>query len=316
MEPPLTDETIPEARVRKLAIYDYLVLILWPLFLFLLPPIFNFSIWLAMLYMIFPGLYIFTWVGYLMHESWHKYLPNVSNSFFYNVFALMLLSDPQLYDIVHSTHHGQVNTYEDAEFHPLGQIKSRGLRILHNWLEVLFGTAFLVVAANLTVPFNPLYTKKYRWWKLPVSTAGWVVFFGGLGWLSHLVFDVSAGRVFLSYGLSFWISSFFLHQSQLVEHGNLFVEGTFRERNLYTRNLSPAGAPEKIFLFLTHNDSREHVLHHTHTRLHTRPFPGLIPLPEGAVWITLGDYVRILGRMLAGSAEPSNPPLPPGVEEG
>ena len=296
----MSDEFIPEARLRKLAVYNYLVLVLWPVYLFLLPPIFAYRIWLALLYMIFPGLYIFTWVGYLMHESWHKYLPNVSNRFFYNAFALMLLSDPQLYNIVHSTHHGQVNTYADAEFHPLGEIKSRPVRILTNWLEVVFGTAFLVVAANVTVPRNPLFTKKYRLWKLPVSTLAWAVFFGGAGWLSHLVFRVGLGQVFLSFGLSFWLGSFFLHQSQLVEHGNLFVEGTFKERNLYTRNLKPAGLAEKIFLFLTHNDSREHVLHHTHTRIHTRPFPGAIPMPPEAVWITMGDYLRILGRMLVG----------------
>jgi fatty acid desaturase len=296
----MSDEFISEARLRKLAVYNYLVLALWPVYLFLLPPIFAYSIWLALLYMIFPGLYIFTWVGYLMHESWHKYLPNVSNRFFYNAFALMLLSDPQLYNIVHSTHHGQVNTYEDAEFHPLGEIKSRMLRILTNWLEVVFGTAFLVMAANVTVPRNPLFAKKYRWWKLPASTLAWTVFFGGVGYFSHLVFHIGLGQVYLSFGLSFWLGSFFLHQSQLVEHGNLFVEGTFKERNLYTRNLKPVGLAEKIFLFLTHNDSREHVLHHTHTRLHTRPFPGTMPMPPEAVWITMGDYLRILGRMLVG----------------
>jgi len=250
--------------------------------------------------MIFPGLYIFTWVGYLMHESWHKYVPNVDNRFFYNLFALMLLSDPQLYNLVHSTHHGQVNTYEDAEFHPLGKIRSRAGRILTNWLEVLFGTAFLVAAATVTVPRNPLFAKKYRFWRLPVSTIVWAAFFGGLGYLSHIVFNVGLGKVFLTYILGFWLSSFFLHQSQLVEHGNLFVEGTFKERNLVTRNLKPSGIVEKVFLFLTHNDSREHVLHHTLTRIHSRPFPGVIPMPEEAVWITMSDYLRVLRRMLIG----------------
>ncbi len=296
----MTAESIPEARLRRLAIYNYLVLFLWPVYLFLLPPVFNFNLGLGILYMVFPGLYLFTWVGFLMHESWHKYLPNVSNRFFYNAFALMILTDPQLYNILHSSHHGQVNTYEDAEFHPLGKIESRAVRIVHNWLEVVFGIAFLVVAANLTVPRNPVYAKKYRWWKLPASALAWAIFFGGIGWLSHLAFGVSLGRVLLANLLSFWLGSFFLHQSQLVEHGNLFVEGTFKERNLYTRNLRSDTLAEKLFLFLTHNDSHEHVLHHTLTRLHTRPFPGLIPLPEGAVWIGLGDYLRILGRMLVG----------------
>jgi hypothetical protein len=64
-----------------------------------------------------------------------------------------------------------------------------------------------------------------------------------------------------------------------------------------------SGAIEKIFLFLTHNDSREHVLHHTVTAVHSRPFPGKIPLPPGAVVITMADYLGILGRMLVGQTD-------------
>jgi hypothetical protein len=58
--------------------------------------------------------------------------------------------------------------------------------------------------------------------------------------------------------------------------------------------------PWPIYLFLTHNDSREHVLHHTLTSIHSRPFPGGIPLPDEAVMITVGDYLRILGQLLIG----------------
>ena len=296
----MTTEGITEARVRQQAIFFYAVLILWPVYLFLLPKVFlSIGGW-VILYLIFPGLYLFTWLGYLMHESWHKYVPNVNLRFFYNTFALMILSDPQLYSMLHSTHHGQVNTYNDAEFHPAGEIRSRGLRILYNWLEVLLGVAFLVVVATFSIPRDPRFSKKYKFWKLLVSVLVGMIFYGGLGYLSHLVFGVALWQVILLYVLSFWLGSFFLHQSQLVEHGNLIVEGTFQQRNLYTRNLKPAGILEKVFLFLTHNDSREHVLHHTMTNVHSRPFPGAIPLPEKAVLITLGDYGHILGRMLRG----------------
>jgi fatty acid desaturase len=302
----MTDDSIPEARIRQQAIYFYAVLILWPVYLFLLPEVFVYAGWWVILYLIFPGLYLFTWLGYLMHESWHKYVPNVNSRFFYNVFALMILSDPQLYSMMHSTHHGQVNTFEDAEFHPTGEIKSRGLRIVYNWLEVVFGVAFLVVVASFTIPRDSRFTKKYRLWKLLLSALAWVIFFGGLGYLSHLVFGVAVSKVILSFVLSFWLGSFFLHQSQLIEHGNLFVQGTFQQRNLRTRNLKPAGIIEKVFLFLTHNDSREHVLHHTLTRIHSRPFPGAIPLPETAVYITMSDYFRLLGRMLIGEVNKEN----------
>jgi hypothetical protein len=194
----------------------------------------------------------------------------------------------------------QVHTYNDAEFHPLGEIKSRSWRVLYNWLEVVFGVVFLVVMASFTIPRDTRFSKKYRLWKLLLSILVGLVFFGGLGYLSHLVFGATLSQVILSYALSFWLGSFFLHQSQLVEHGNLFVQGTFQQRNLYTRNLIPVGIFEKAFLFLTHNDSREHVLHHTLTSIHSRPFPGAVPFPEKAVSITLGEYFRLLGRMLVG----------------
>jgi hypothetical protein len=121
--------------------------------------------------------------------------------------------------------------------------------------------------------------------------------------LSESSFFVLNLTAILSFVLCFWLFSFFLHQSQLVEHGNLIVEGAFNQRNIRTRNLKADGILEKIFLFLTHDDSREHVLHHTLTSIHSRPFAGIIPLPESAVSITLGDYFRIIGRMLIGQVE-------------
>lgn len=63
---------IPEERIRRLSVYCYLVLILWPVYLFLLPAVFVYGRWWVLLFMIFPGLYLFTWLGYLMHESWHN----------------------------------------------------------------------------------------------------------------------------------------------------------------------------------------------------------------------------------------------------
>ncbi len=303
MENTAVSDLIPEVRIRRQSVYYYIAMILWPAYLFLLPAVFMRIGWWVIFYLIFPGLYLFTWVGYLMHESWHKYVPNVDSHFFYNIFALMILSDPQLYHMSHGSHHAQVNTYDDAEFHPLGEVRSRGMRIIYHWLEVVFGVAFLFAAASLTVPRDPRFAKRYRFWKLPLSVLSWVIFFVGLGYLSHLVFGAALRQVFLLYFLSFWLGSFFLHQSQLIEHGNLIVEGTFQQRNVRTRNLKPAGMAEKVFLFLTHGDSREHVLHHTLTAVYTRPFPGTVPLPEGTVSITMGDYCQLLWRMLVGKVD-------------
>ncbi len=299
----MSNNLISEARVRKQAFYYYLVLVLWPVYLFILPAVFVYGGWWVLIYLIFPGLYLFTWLGFLMHESWHKFVPTVNNRFFYNAFAFMILSDPQLYFIVHGWHHSQVHTYQDAEFHPLGEIKSRFLRLLNNWFEVIFGVAFIVGMASLIVPRDLRFARKYRYWKSPISIGVWAIFLGVTGYLSHLTFNVTLSQVLLSFGLIYWVGSFFLHQSQLIEHGNLIIEGAFSQRNIKTRNLQPKGLIEKTFLFLTHNDSREHVLHHTQTSVHSRPFPGTINLPEKAVFITMSDYCRILGRMLAGKVD-------------
>jgi len=293
----------PETDTSKLNVYYYVVLILWPLYLFLLPPVFEYGRRWVMLYLIFPGIYLFTWLGYLMHESWHRYVPTVNNKFFYNAFALMILSDPQVYFIVHSTHHVYIHTNQDAEFHPIGEIKSHVLRVIYNWLEVLFGVAFLVGLASITLPHDVRFAKKYRFWKFPISVGVWVVYIGGIGYLSHLVFGVTLSQTLLAYALTYWLGSFLLHQSQLIEHGNLIIDGPIQQRNFGTRNLKPAGLAEKIFLFLTHNDSREHILHHTMTTIHSRPFPGKFTLQKNAVMITLWDYLKILSRMLLGKVD-------------
>jgi len=119
------------------------------------------------------------------------------------------------------------------------------------------------VAASKTIPRDPRFAKRYRFWKLPVYLLLITCFFGGVGSLSHLAFGISLSQVIVSFALSIRFPSFALHRSQLIEHGNIIVEGALKERNLFTRNLTPAGFIEKIILFFTHNDSLEHVLHHT-----------------------------------------------------
>jgi uncharacterized membrane protein len=52
--------------------------------------------------------------------------------------------------------------------------------------------------------------------------------------------------------------------------------------------------------FLTHGDAYEHVLHHTLVNIYSRPFPGSVPLPKGAVWITMGEFLGVLRDMVLG----------------
>jgi hypothetical protein len=87
----------------------------------------------------------------------------------------------------------------------------------------------------------------------------------------------------------------------MMEHANLIVEGDYNSRNIRTRNLSDKGAAEKLFLFFTHGDTREHVLHHTLVNIYSRPFPGKVPMPAESVYIDLKGYLGILAEMLYGT---------------
>ena len=237
-----------------------------------------------------------------MHESWHKYVPNIPNNFFYYTFSWMLLTDPQIYKMLHGGHHMNVNSWEDKEFHPLGKIKNSVLRRVYNYLEIILGTVFIVMVTSVTIPFNSKYKAKYRFNSLALSLCAWIIFFGGIGFLSHLIFNLSARTIIIPSLINVWICSFMLHQSQLIEHGNVIGEGDWNVRNLLTRNLNSDGILEKLFLFMTHGDSREHVLHHTLVKVYSRPFPGKVPMPEKAVYIRLKSYLPILWGMLTKNA--------------
>jgi fatty acid desaturase len=214
----------------------------------------------------------------------------------------MLLTDPQIYKMLHGGHHMNVNSWEDKEFHPLGKINDSVLKRVYNYLEIILGTVFIVAVTSITIPFNSKYKNKYRFNSLALSLCAWIIFFGGIGFLSHLIFNLSARTIIIPSLINVWICSFVLHQSQLIEHGNVIGEGDWNVRNLLTRNLNSDGILEKLFLFITHGDSREHVLHHTVVKVYSRPFPGKVPMPEKAVYIRLKSYLPILWGMLTKNA--------------
>jgi fatty acid desaturase len=293
---------ISEDMIRRQSWKYYFVTAAWPLYLLALPLIFSKIGFVSILFMIFPGVFLFTWVGFLMHESWHKYVPNVANNFFYNVLSWMLITDPQLYKMLHGGHHMNVNSWQDREFHPLGKITNPFLRKIYNYFEIILGIIFVVAVSSITIPFNSQYKAKYRFKSFAISIFSWIIFLGGIGFLSHITFKISAWPIIISYIINLWICSFALHHSQLVEHGNLIAEGNWDVRNLFTRNLKGDGILEKTFLFLTHGDSREHVLHHTLVKVYSRPFPGKVPMPENAVYINFKGYLSILKGMITKDA--------------
>lgn len=289
---------ISEKQIQKQAWKFYFVAIAWPVYIFGLPWVYAKSGFAVFAFIIFPGIYLFTWMACLMHECWHKYVPNIPNNRFYNVFSYMLVTDPQIYRLLHGYHHSRVHTWDDTEFHPLGRIKNVYAARLYNLMEILLGVIFTFGFQMYIIPRHPRYKDRYKKGEHVVSNLMWILFYGGLGITSAFTFDLKASQVAIPVLVNFWLCSFFIHHAQLIEHGGLIVEGDLKERNMQSRNLKDDSIIEKLFLFLTHGDAREHVLHHTHADIYSRPFPGKVPMPENAVYISLLDYTAVLWNMV------------------
>jgi fatty acid desaturase len=282
---------------REIPIY-YLVMLAWPVYVLVLPMIYAKFGWFSILFMIFPGAYLFVWMALLMHECWHKYIPGINHSFFYNLYSFMLITDPQIYRLIHGHHHSQVNTWADTEFHPFGKIENPILRRLHNFAEIALGTIYMIAALMYVLPKHEKYASKYRNHLHYLSITLWIVIYGSLATLSIAIFDLTISQVLIPYTIGFWISSMLTHHVQLIEHANLIIDGDLNQRRLQTRNLRSSGILETIFHFLTHADARQHVLHHTLVKEHNRPYPYKIQSPDGAVYISLKQYVPILWDMV------------------
>jgi fatty acid desaturase len=292
---------------NKQSVNLVITLFVWLLYLFFLPYIYaSFHIF-SILFMLFPGVYLLCLLAQFMHECWHEYLPGIDNKLFYLILSWVIFLEPQIFDIVHPYHHSQVNTYKDIEFHPLGEIKNKPLRIIYNFLEICFGNIFVILVTSFKISRHPTLKHVYSYKKFIVSILMWIIIWGGIGYTSHLILGVSTSQIVISYFLTCWMGSFMVHHCELIEHGNLIVEGDLKERNLQTRNLKPCGIIERFFLFITHNHCLEHSLHHSMSNLYTRPFPQAYVLPEKTVYISFGEYLVILKDMLTGKCVVVNP---------
>lgn len=294
----MNQEYISRLQIKRQKWKFYFLAAAWPAYLFMLPGIYGISAPASLLFMIFPGIFLYTWVACLMHECWHKYVPTIPNGFFYNLFSYYSFSDPQIYRLVHGWHHSKVNTWDDTEFHPLGRITGRFRRRACNFCEIILGVIFTFGLLTYVVPRHDRYAKAYRQNANLLAILICAVVYGGLGALSAAVFDLHAWHVAAPLLISFWLNSFFIHHTQLIEHGGLIVDGDIYQRNLATRNLRNKSIAERLFLFLTHHDSQTHVLHHTAVALYSRPFTGKVPLPDTSVIISMRQYLDILWRMV------------------
>src|SRR5215204_2175157 len=80
----------PEAQ-RPFTGHYYLALAAWPLYLFLLPEAFQRLGWAAVPLVVFPGVYLFTWLGVLAHECGHRMVPGLPQRALFRLYFWMLL---------------------------------------------------------------------------------------------------------------------------------------------------------------------------------------------------------------------------------
>lgn len=292
------NEIVSKEMIRSQAWKFYVLAAAWPLYLIILPYVYTRLNMLSVVFMLFPGVYLFTWLLCLMHECWHKYSPNINNELFYNIFSYMLFTDPQLYRLVHGYHHSKVHTWDDTEFHPVGKIGNTHLRRVYNFLEIALGVIFTFGIIMFILPGHPNYKSKYKPSSFMISILMRLLFYGGIGYLSALIFDLSIYQILIPFLISIWLGSVIIHHDQLIEHGDLIIDGDYHERNMASRNLKNETIFQKLFNLLTHGDMREHVLHHTEVAVYSRPFPGKLPMPDDAVYISLKDYAGILWKMI------------------
>ena len=154
------DQVITKEMVRAQGWKYYFLAIAFPVYVIFLPLVFAGNKLIFAVFLFFPGLYLYTWAACMMHECWHRYVPNINNDFFYDLYSYMLILDPYIYRVVHGHHHSKINTWEDVEFHPLGEIKNVKYRRIYNLLEIVFGVIFTFGIQMHVVPRHPLYKDK------------------------------------------------------------------------------------------------------------------------------------------------------------
>jgi len=287
-----------ENTLRRQAWKYWLVMAAWPVFLILLPLVYGKNPLAAVIFILFPGAWLFTWLGLLMHESWHGYVPGLPNRVVFHVFGWMLLIDPQVFHLAHISHHKHANSYRDIEFYPFGRIHNRNIRRFYHLLQIFLGSIFTQPMMGLGVMRHPQFSRKYSSLKGLASVFIWVFFIVSTGSVALAISGIKPAELVMLYVLAYWSGALFIHHNQLMQHGNLIVNGDYEQRNRATRNLNPNGLMAHIFLFFTHNDALEHVLHHTRPDLYNRPFPGKFSLPDKPVYINATDYPRVLYQML------------------
>ncbi len=66
-----------------------------------------------------------------------------------------------MYRLVHGTHHAHVNSYNDREFHPLGEIKNKFLKKVYTVFELVFGVMTLTISYGYMLPRDAKFKENF-----------------------------------------------------------------------------------------------------------------------------------------------------------
>lgn len=235
------------------------------------------------------GAYLFLWLAFYRHELWHRYFPKINNALWYDFVSYVLFSDPQVYRAAHASHHKFVHTPDDLELFCLDWGTDRPRRKRQFILEFLcgnmawefstFGRLRRGGQATLRAKLAA-FAKGLALFAFPVVLAAWI--------------QPGAGRFFFATcALTIWCGAIMSRHVQWIQHLGIVSDGSLAERNLLTRNLCSDTVVGWLLNFLSHDDAREHVFHHTEPKLNSRGLAGL-KLPPEAHTVTLSEYPRIL----------------------
>lgn len=275
----------------------YVCLVCWLIYYLLIPAAFAHSNWIGFALACSIAPFIGVWAIYLMHECWHRYFESINNRKMFLGFCALLFTQPGAYGHGHRTHHRHVNTYEDLEIHPVGRITSRSGRIVFYVGSSLFGSLFLLLLGLGQNGTDD--SKESRWNKfMPLA---WLGAWGTIASAAWAITQANWTDILIAYSASIWATSFAHRHNEMIEHGAIIAEGSLQFRASQTRSLNPKSLLARYFLLITHDDSREHTLHHTQPERNWRLEAE--PTRDSTDWrprIDLIEYFGLTLRLMAG----------------
>lgn len=249
-------------RLHSELIKVYFSFLALPAYCVFAPIIWSQNLLLGTLFLLFPGLYLYIYMVFIIHEAYHKYFKGYHDFFIFRIASIYVFGDIQVYKIVHPLHHVYVHTEKDLEINPFGKILSKKLKFLDRILELTLGLIYTQFSIIFKIITDSKLRKKLSFFKMFLNFSMSFLFYFFTGYLSFSL-GANINSILLCYIFTILVFSVLARIIQLIEHGDIFSDSAnYKERNMLTRNLSKNTLLEKIYHFYTRNDSYNHTMHH------------------------------------------------------